>query len=161
MTLTELDKTLPSGFHDSALKGMAVDYEKRTLRLDMSLRVGDPEGPREQRDDYRDAQVDISEFAFLVIDPPHASYDFCKPGEVWISDGWETQSIPEFTKTIGKNLQDAVPKGAFLHSFFVHDWNSYIHVCARDCAMKWVGEPKHYRGPRQVFYPGEMIDVES
>ena len=160
MTLAELDKTLPSGFHDYALNGLSIDYEKLTARLDMSLKVGDPDGPREQRDDVRDAQIEISGLVFFVIDPPSSAtgYDFSSLGELWIADGYETRSIPEFTKAIDNNLLDAVPADAYVHSFFVHDWNSYIHVAARECAMKWVGISRHYKGTRQVYYPGETIE---
>jgi hypothetical protein len=158
MTLAELENMLPSGFHDSALKGLAVDYERRTARLDMSISVGDPDGPHEQRDDYRGAQIELSGLVFFVMDPPDAGYDFKSPGEVWIKDGYETRSIPEFTKAIDKKLLDAIPQEAFLHSFFVNDWNSYIHVAATDCSVKWVGAAEHYRGRRQHYYPGEIID---
>jgi hypothetical protein len=161
MTWTELDITLPNGFHDSALKSLAIDYEQRTVRLDVSLKVGDPSGSREQRDDIRDAQIEISGVVFFVIDPPSsdAGYDFDSPEDLWIADGYETRSIPEFTETIDKNLLKAVPEDAFVQSFFVKNWNAYIHVAARDCSMTWVGIARHYRGPRQKFYPGEMVDL--
>jgi hypothetical protein len=161
MTLEELAHTLPSGFHDSALKGLSVDYERRTLRLDVSLKVGAPDGPREQRDNIRDAEVEISGFVFFVIDPPcpDPAYDFISAGEVWIGDGYETRSIPKFTGAIDEKLLNAVPEGAFVESFFVHDWNSFVHVAARDCAVKWVGLARPCKGPRQAFYPGEKIDL--
>jgi hypothetical protein len=161
MTWAELDNSLPSGFHDSALKRLSIDYDRRTLRLEVSLKVGDPDGPREQRDDVRDAEIDISGVVFFVVDPPSsdATYDFRTPGELWITDGYATRSIPEFTKAIDKSLLDAVPTEAFVQSFFVHDWNAYIHIAARDCAMKWVGIARHYKGPRQVVRPGEMVDL--
>jgi len=161
MTLEELANTLPNGLHDSALKSLSIDYERRTLRLDVSIKVGDPDGPLEQRDDVRDAQIDVSGVVFFVIDPPStaAGYDFESPGELWIVDGYETRSIPKFTSTIDKKLLDAVPAGAFVQSFFVSEWNSYLHVAARDCSMKWIGSARHYEGPRQAFYPGETIDL--
>ena len=159
MTLKELENTLPSGFHDSALKSFAVDYERRTVRLDISLSVGDPDGPREQRDDYRGAQIEVSGLVFFVVDPPDAGYDFGSRGEVWIKDGYETRSILEFTKTIDKKLLDAVPPGAFLHSFFVNDWNSYMHICASDCSIKWFGVAERHQGRRQHFHPGEIVDL--
>jgi hypothetical protein len=116
--------------------------------------------PREQRDDIRDAEVEISGVAFVVIDPPSPSegYDFNSPGEIWIVDTYETRSIPGYTKSIGPKLLDRIPAGGFAHSFFVINWNSYIHFAAKDCAITWVGSSKHYEGPRQHFYPGENID---
>jgi hypothetical protein len=161
MTLAELDSTLPSGFHDCALKGFSIDYEHRSARIDMSLKVGEHDGPREQRDDIRDAQIEISGIVFFVIDPPSSArgYDLTSPGELWIADSYETRSIPEFTKAIDNNLLNVVPADAFVQSFFVQDWNSYIHIAARDCAMKWVGVRRHYKGPRQFYYPGETIGL--
>jgi hypothetical protein len=161
MTLMELEDSLPSGLHDSALKGLSIDYVRRTIRLDVSLKVGDADGPREQRDEVRNAQIEISGVVLFVIDPPSpaAGYDFKAPGELWIVDGYETRSIPGFTTTIDKELLDAVPPEALIHSFFVSDWNSYMHVAARDCSIKWVGAAEHYRGRRQAYYPGETIDL--
>jgi hypothetical protein len=161
MTWAELENTLPSGFHDSALKSLTVDYERRTLTLDVSLKVGDPDGLREQRDDIRDAKIEVSGVVFFVIDPPSAGagYDFDSPGELWIADGYEIRSIPEFTKAIDTKLLSAVPREAFVQSFFVKNWNSYIHVGARHCALEWAGVRRHYIGPRQAFYPGETIDL--
>jgi hypothetical protein len=73
-----------------------------------------------------------------VIDPAgsDATYNFGTPGELWITDGYATRSIPEFTKAIDISLLDAVPTKAFVQSFFVHDWNAYIHIAARKRAMK-------------------------
>ena len=121
----------------------------------------DSEGPREQRDDVRDAQINIFGVVFFVIDPPSsaAEYDFKSPGELWILDSYETRSIPEFTKTIDKKLLDAVPADAFVQSFFMSEWNSYLHVAAAGCAMKWVGVARHYAGVRQAFYPSETVDL--
>jgi hypothetical protein len=159
MTLEELANSLPNGLHDSALRSLSIDYERRTLRLDVSIVVGDSDGPREQRDDIRDAQIDICGVIFFVVDPPSPDRDFKSPGELWIVDIYETRSIPEFTKAIDKGLLDSVPADAFVQSLFVNEWNSYLHVAANDCAMKWTGVARHYRGPRQVFYPGETIDL--
>jgi len=161
MTLEQLANTLPNGLHDSALKGLSIDYERRTLRLDVSIKVGDSEGPREKRDDIRDAQIQMSGVVFFVIDPPSsaAEYDFKSPGELWVTDSYETRSIPQFTKTIDQKLLDAIPADAFVQSFFITQWNSYLHVAAGDCSMKWAGDARHYKGPRQTFFPGEVVDL--
>jgi hypothetical protein len=160
MTLAELEKTLPSGFHDSALKSLSIDYERRTIRLELSLCVGDPHGPREQRDDVRDALIDISGVVFFGIDPPSpsAGFDFNLPGEISIVSSRETRSIPGPTRTVDAKLLDRIPADAFAHSLFVINWNSYMHIAARGCTIKWLGVAEHYEGPRQHFYPGETID---
>jgi hypothetical protein len=161
MTLEQLANTLPNGLHDSALKGLSIDYEGRTLRLDVSIKIGNSDGAREQRDDIRDARIDISGVVFFVIDPPSsaADYDFESSGELWVADSYETRSIPQFTNTIDQKLLAAVPADAFVQSFFIRQWNSYLHVAARDCSMKWSGTSRHYTGPRQTFFPGEVVDL--
>jgi hypothetical protein len=125
--------------------------------MTLSLKVGAFDGPREHRDDCRDAQVEITGMVFWIVDPPDRNEDFASSGEVWIGDGVETPSIPQFTKHIA-DLLNAVPKDVFVHSLFVHDWNSYIHLAARDCSIKWLGDAHAYRGRRRTFHPGETID---
>jgi len=58
-----------------------------------------------------------------------------------------------------KALLEGVPAEAFVQSFFVKDWNAFIHIAARDCSMKWLRVKRHYKGPRQIFYPGETVDL--
>jgi len=157
MTSSELESSLPNGFHDAALKSLTVDYEHRRVLMTFSLKVGDPDGPREHRDDCRDAQVEIAGMIFWVVDPPDPTRDFSTGGEIWIADSYETTSILQFTQHLN-DLLKAMPKGAFAHSFFVSDWNSYIHVAAMDCSVKWIGEQYSLSGRRKAYLPGETID---
>jgi hypothetical protein len=158
MTFAELDNSLSNGFHDAALKSVTVDYERRTVSMKLSLKVGNPDGPREKRDDCRDAQVEINGMILWIVDPPDPNEEFKAAGELWIADSYETGSIPQFTKHLSGVLT-AVPADAFVHSFLVNDWNSYIHVAGRDCSIGWLNEPYEYRGRRQAFHPGETIDI--
>jgi hypothetical protein len=157
VTLIELENSLPNGFHDSALTSFEVDYTGRNLRARVSLKVGLPDDPRETRNDGRDAMVEITGLVFLVIDPPDSKRDFSTRGEVWIADGHETASIPQFTQHLNELIK-ALPEGAFAHSFFVSDWNSYIHVAGVDCSVKWIGEQYSVSGRRKAYLPGETID---
>ncbi|HKT87449.1 MAG TPA: hypothetical protein VJQ59_03375 [Candidatus Sulfotelmatobacter sp.] len=161
MTLEELANSLPNGFHDSGLKNLSINYDRGTVQLTVSLKVGDPDGPPEHRDDTRDAHIEITGLQVFAIDPPSAAagYDLDSPGELWIADGYQTRSIPEFTKSMSRDLMESLPAEVWVHSFFVSEWNSYIHIAAKDCAMKWAGEPRPYRGRRQAFYPGETIEL--
>ena len=157
MTFSELESSLPSGFHDAALKSLTADYEHRRVLMTLSLKVGDPDGPREHRDDCRDAQVEIAGMIFWIVDPPDSKRDFSARGEVWIGDGYETASIPQSTEHL-KELLKALPEGALAHSFFVSDWNSYIHVAGTNCSLKWIGEQYSVSGRRKAYLPGETID---
>jgi hypothetical protein len=136
MTLEELADSLPNGFHDSKLKRLTVDFERRTICMDMSLLVGLPDDPREHRDDCRDAQVDILGFSFLVTEPPDGNYNFASPGSLVLVDAYETESIPEAAEGLTPLLKS--PYHSFVQSFYVSGWNSFIHIGARDCSVRWV-----------------------
>jgi hypothetical protein len=154
VTLVELDNTSPNGFHDSALTSFEVDYTCRSLRAKVSLKVGLPDDPHEARNDGRDAIIEITGLIFLIVDPPDSKL---AGGEIWIGDGYETESIPQFTRHLNELLK-AMPEGAFAHSFFVSDRNSYIHVAGVDWSVKWIGEQYSVSGRRKAYLPGETID---
>lgn len=157
MKLSELENTLPNGFHDSALTSFEVDYVRRILRAKLSLKVGVPDDSRETRNDGRDAVVEITGLIFLVMDPPDNTRDFSAGGEAWIADGYETTSIPQFTRHLTE-LLEALPEGAFAHSFFVNDWNSYLHIAGANCSVQWLGDQYSVSGRRKAYSPGETID---
>ena len=72
MTLAELADSLPNGFHDSAIKRVTVDYEKKTARLAMSLSVGLHDDPNEKRDNCRDGLVELFCLQFIMISAHNA-----------------------------------------------------------------------------------------
>lgn len=157
VTLVELENSLPNGFHDSALTSFEVDYVSRRLRVQLSLKVGVPDDPPETRNDGRNAMVEITGLIFLIVEPPDKSSDYSVGGEVWIADGYETESIPQFTGHLTELLK-SLPEGTFARSFFVSDWNSYIHVAGTDCSVKWLGDQYAVSGRRKAYLPGETID---
>ena len=158
MTLAELADSLPNGFHDSALKGLRVDYEQRLATISRSVKVGDPDGPPDHRDDFRGCEVQLLAVLFVVIDPPDHRYNFGSASEAWIADGYETNSISQLMQHMSK-LLEGLPRDAFAYSFFVNDWNSYVHVAARDCALKWAGGAYSCSGQPQAIRPGTTIEI--
>jgi hypothetical protein len=161
MTLEELGNSLPNGFHDCGLKRITVDYERRAIELDVSLWVADPGGPREQRDDYREATVNISGLVFCVMPQPDSRYDFTLAEELWIGDGYDTRSTPDVLREIDTELVKEIPSDAFLYSFFVHDWNAFIHIGAHGADLAWKNPAlvKH-RGRRRHFFLGDTINSD-
>ena len=159
MTLAELADSLPNGFHDSAIKRVTVDYEKQTARLEMSLLVGLPDDPIEKRDNCRDGLVELFGLQFFMISAPNAKEHLGALGEVWVVDGYDTNEILNSCKEITPSLLQSISAGVFTFSFYLNDWNSYIHIAARKCSLKWLG-PEHTRTERrQPFLPGETIDI--
>jgi hypothetical protein len=136
MTLEALADSLPNGFHDSNLKRLTIDFERRTICMDMSLSVGLPDDPPEHRNDYRDAQVEISGFSFFVTEQPDGNYNFAAPGSLPLVDAYETSSIPEVAEGLKPLLKSTYHK--FIQSFYVSGWNSFIHIAANDCSVRWI-----------------------
>src|SRR5258708_21418081 len=73
MTLTDVDRQLPNGFHDAYLLRFAVDYAKATLTLDLNLWIGTPAGrTAEERERYKPGRIRITGLCWSVMAPPDA-----------------------------------------------------------------------------------------
>jgi len=133
VTLDELGRTLPNGFHDSEIRSIRVDYSKRTVALELAVWVGDMDGKDAPREAYRDGEVSIDGLQFLAIEPPDPGYPFKERNRlrVDLTKGASKSDIP----AVGR-----IASGCFVASFFVDDWNSHIHVAARSASIEWKGE---------------------
>ena len=132
MTLDQLESTLPNGLHDAELTRIIVDYERRQMSFELAVWVGDIDAPPDRREAYRNGRVDISGLLFLVIEPPDPKYPF-KSSDLTI-DGCDTRM------NLNSELLDSVPPDAFFRSFWVNQWNAFIHVAAKDAQMSWMNE---------------------
>jgi hypothetical protein len=107
MTLDAVARQLPSGFHDTFLRRLAIDYVKQQAVLDLSVSVGDPDATsHEEREAYRRAQVVISDFIWCIIEPSADKERTCAEGR-WIDAG------PVNTLKTKPALPE-VPDGAFV-----------------------------------------------
>lgn len=132
MTLEELENTLPNGFHDAEIKRIAVDYELRKATLEVAVWVGEMDDPPEQREAYKNGHVVISGLFFLVMEPPDAKRPF--NGSHLRIDGCDMR------KNLESELLKTLPADAFFRSFWVNEWNAFIHIAARDAQISWVSE---------------------
>lgn len=128
MTLEEIADTLPNGFHDAQINSISINYVKREVTLDLEFWVAD--SLESDSDIYRLAELKLSQFLFLIIEPPNARYDYHEEKALWVEAGSDKQSHTSSTQ-----LPGPLPEGAFTYWFFVHDWNSFIHVAALDAAI--------------------------
>jgi hypothetical protein len=135
MTFNELDSKLPNGFHDAEIRSISADYPSGSLRLGMNLWVGDLDGPN--KEEYKSAELLVTGLYFYSIDPPDPAYPFLPDGSpVTVSgDSATAATIPALEK-----LLLALPTGVSCYRFFVHDWNSFIHIAANDVQISWVEE---------------------
>lgn len=131
MTFEELDLGFPNGFDDAELIDMAVNYQCRTATLRLSLRGNPPDSPN--RDEYRAAALMLDGLYYLVIEPPDADHLWYPPRSIQI-DGYpeDAAQFPIFA-----DLKPKLAQGAFCAKFYVHDWNSFIHVAAAYARFLW------------------------
>ena len=119
MTIDDIERSLPNGFHDSIITGLHVNYAERTAEIEIDNLVSVLETPDEE---YRSIKLRISGLLYLVIEPPESLYDAER--ELSLADGGSSEvksSAP---------LPKPLPDGAFTYWFFVSDWNSFIHIAA-------------------------------
>lgn len=133
MTFEELDERFANGMDSARIREIIVDYARHELTLKMRIRGNSPDGPN--RDDYREAVLKVMGLHYISIDAPddfdHLSY---RNREEIIVDG-----LPEDPNTFAlyEQFGPALQAGAFSCRFFVHDWNSFIHIAGRDARFDW------------------------
>jgi hypothetical protein len=109
----------------------------------------------EHQDQERRARIDLTGLVFCSIDPPEIApergYKPTPEAGLWISDG-------EGTAPGAAGVLPPIPDGCFVHWLFVHDWNRFIHVCAREAALTWIDPgPVAARSDRRALYTGDEI----
>jgi hypothetical protein len=130
VTLDELCRTLPNGFHDAYLCRLSIDYTEGTVTLDLDLSYGDPDADTEgEREAYRCGQVVIAGLVWCVMEPPRT------PGAKRSADGSRIDAGPLSTLNDPPELLP-VPPGAFSWWFYLDDTNSFIYVAATGATLR-------------------------
>lgn len=135
MTFEDLDRELPNGFHDSKIESVAVDYARRSAMIAMRLLVGTPDSV--DQDVYRHATLEVSGLCYYAIDPPDPTYPFMRTGSAINVAGYP-EDPEKFPALDG--LLPVMPKDVTCYRFFVHEWNSFIHIAAKDVQLSWAGD---------------------
>jgi hypothetical protein len=135
MTVEDLDRELPNGFHDAKIKSVALDYPRQSAVIAMHLWVGKPTST--DRDEYREATLRVSGLCYCAIDPPAPTYPFMRAGSAINVAGYG-EDPKKFPALDG--LLPVMPKDITCYRFFVHDWNSFIHVAAKEVQLSWAGD---------------------
>jgi len=127
-TLTQIEESLPNGFHDALIERVFLDYVERKIVFTMRLWVGDCSSEnRDDRETYRNGVLTISQFLLCVVEPPDPRYPWAEPKALRVSSGAGNPQDQPF-------LQD-LPAGTFSHWFFVNEWNSFIYVVAKGARL--------------------------
>jgi hypothetical protein len=141
VTLDELDRSLPNGFHDAQLFSLELNYTARSAKLHLNLLVGWPEDPELEREAYQEATLTITGLCFCSIGPPQSNYPFLPDGNpIGLSgDPAKPDHLPSLP-----DLVERFPPGTWCYRFFMDDWNAFIYIAGRDTTFAWIGDkPKH------------------
>jgi len=141
--LVEIENSLPNGFHDAFLESVEVDYVSKRAQIKLRLCIGDPDASAEnEREAYRGANLELLGLVYLVIEGPDSRSKYAETEGLWIDGGEvKSDSAPATPVPI-----EQLPSGAFAYWFFVRDWNSFIHVAARDARLQWSSEAASPKG---------------
>jgi hypothetical protein len=136
MTFDELDRRFPNGFDDADITSIAIDYGKRVATLQLCLRDKSPDSP--DRDVYTQAVLTARGIYYVSIEPPDPDHLFGPEREKITMDGLDEdpEAFPLF-----RYLKPRLPTGAFCCRFFVHDWNSFIHIAAQAADFSLSDDP--------------------
>ena len=137
MILEELldDKYPHATFHDAKIEDLKIDYINNIASLHIELYVGDPNAAYEnEREIKRRGKLQFTGLVYCAIDPPDAKYPYSDVKGLWLaSDG---PVDPSGTSANARLPQD-IPADAFVHSFYINDWNSNIYISAKDASFEW------------------------
>jgi hypothetical protein len=133
VTLLELEQSLPNGLHDAQVRKIEVDYELHKVTIDVAVWVGDVDDPPKLREAYKKGRLVVSGLLFIVLEPPDAGYPFKNSTDLCINGC-------DMTTNIDKDLLESLPADAFVRSFFVNEWNAFIHIAAREAEILWANE---------------------
>jgi hypothetical protein len=139
MTLADIEATLPNGFHDAEVEEFVWNFRTNSASFTIVLWVA--EDGDESLEVYREGRLDLKGVIFIMIDPPYPRE--LDPRRYRSSSGTLRIDGVETTESILPNLAtltETVSPDVSPYSFYVENWNSYIHIAAKDASLVWIGQ---------------------
>ncbi|HLJ89517.1 MAG TPA: hypothetical protein VKZ53_22095 [Candidatus Angelobacter sp.] len=140
MTLSEIAEILPNGFHDAEVEEFQWSYSTNSAVFKMTMWTAteldeDPEK-------YRRASIELNRILLIAIDPPMLTKDRLLDGAR--SGTLQIDGVPANEEIFPglRHLKANLPADADVYSFYVNNWNSYIHVAAQQAKLTWLDEQK-------------------
>jgi len=129
VNISDLEATLPNGFHDALLRAFTFDAVRRAFDAQLDISIGDPDARSgDARDAHRSARLTMTGVCHLSIDPPGpgASRSVEGPLMLDLCDS-DDRVIPP----------SSIPVGGFAAKLFVAPWNAFIHIAAQEATLTW------------------------
>ncbi len=116
-------------FHDVTIQRICIDYFKREVALEYVLPIGFWNSPNREglTEGEKKGTLILTGLLYLVMEPPDENYNYDD------SEGIEITSEGPVQKGNFKslpNMPQNLPEDAFIHYFYVCEWNSCIFVAA-------------------------------
>ncbi|HEX8835237.1 MAG TPA: hypothetical protein VF719_13600 [Abditibacteriaceae bacterium] len=117
-------------FHDVKVNRINIDYVKREVKLDFVLPIGFWNTPNREglTEGEKKGTLVFTGLLYLVLEPPDANYNYDHGMGIEITD--EGSATRDKFESCLSNMPQDLPEDAFLHYFYVCEWNSFIFVAA-------------------------------
>jgi hypothetical protein len=122
MTLQEIEKLLPNGFHDTLVHSIEINYECKQAIFTIT-----PLEDEEHKNGNQPFKLILTGLYYLSIDPPSLNYPFQKKNSLRIDLCDEDKDF---------SLIKTINEPTFSGRFFAYDWNSFIHVAAENAELR-------------------------
>jgi len=136
MTLAQIDEMLPNGFHDAEVEQFIWNFQQNSAVFDIDFWIAT--GDDHDREKRRRGRIELQEIAFIAIEPPDPRESDPRPyssslGTLQIDGSLaDAKSFPQLPK-----LRPNLPADAEIFSFYVVNWNSFIHISAIKARLVW------------------------
>ena len=132
MTFEQLEKRLPNGFHDAAIREINFDFLGRSVVVGMDLLTGGPDAPQPEL--YRPGRLRVAPVYLFFVEPPDPNYAFVPNGSHLKVDGDSVK--------VGQNPQVdrlllTLPQNAATYRFFLEKWNAFLYLAGGDVEFSW------------------------
>jgi len=139
MTLEQLADTLPNGFHDAEVEELVWNFRTSSATFTMQLWVA--EETDQNPEVYRAARLQVRDIAFMAVDPPSVDGSEMLQLKPRYDDlTIDSNRAEEKWFPILPKIMQRLPAATEVYSFYVNDWNSWIHIASKEAKLTWLGE---------------------
>ena len=124
-------------FHDVKVSRISVDYIKRAVEFECTIPVGFWNSPNDHgvTDGELKGTLVLTGLLYFVMEPPAPDYPY--EDSVGIEITAEGPVIPrEIDMDYVSKFPQDLPDEAFLHYFFVNEWNAFIFIAATNAIFQ-------------------------
>lgn len=126
MTISELESSLPNGFHDALLRSYEIDSDSKTATLELDIWVGDMNS-ESKRESYRSGTLRMNDLVYYIIDRPDPKYERKSPERIDLCS-----ALPDYPK----ERKD----GCFRGRFYSDSTNAFIHFSASTVNFEYTNQ---------------------